>query len=122
MWLTESGYGDTVREAWMTHMLYSSSQIVLEKIKLCEEKLMEWSKRSFGSVKKQIEEKSKLLERAEFVAAQGANFEAVRILRVEVNELLEKESLMWQQRARALHLKSGDSNTRFFHNKASQRF
>ena len=27
-----------------------------------------------------------------------------------------------QQRARALHLKSGDSNTHFFHNKASQRF
>ena len=48
---------------------YSSSQMVLEKIKLCEEKLMEWSKRTFGSVKKQIEEKSKLLERAEFVAA-----------------------------------------------------
>lgn len=29
---------------------------------------------------------------------------------------------MWQQRARALHLKCGDNNTRFFHNKASQRF
>ena len=39
-----------------------------------------------------------------------------------MNELLDKESLMWQQRARALHLKSGDNNTRFFHNKASQRF
>ena len=122
MWLIESGCGDTVREAWMTHMPYSSSQIVLEKIKLCEEKLMEWSKRSFGSVKKQIEEKSKLLERVEFAAAQGADLEAVRILRVEINELLEKESLMWQQRARALDLKSGDNNTRFFHNKASQRF
>ena len=94
MWLTESGCGDTVREAWMTHMPYSSSQIVLEKIKLCEEKLMEWSKRSFGSVKKQIEEKSKLLERVEFAAAQGADLEAVRILKVEINELLEKESLM----------------------------
>ena len=41
---------------------------------------------------------------------------------MEVNELLDKESLMWQQRARALHLKCGDQNTRFFHNKASQRF
>ena len=41
---------------------------------------------------------------------------------MEVNELLDKESLMWQQRARALHLKCGDQNTQFFHNKASQRF
>ncbi|KAK9986185.1 hypothetical protein SO802_031136 [Lithocarpus litseifolius] len=41
---------------------------------------------------------------------------------MEVNELLDKESLMWQQRARALHLKCGDNNTQFFHNKASQRF
>ena len=95
---------------------------MLEKIKLCGDKLMEWSKRSFGSVKKQIEEKSKLLEMAEYATAQGADYEAVRILRLEMNELLDKESLMWQQQARSLHLKSGDSNTRFFHNKASQRF
>ena len=122
IWLTKNGCGDTVREAWMTHMPHSSYRLVLEKIKLCEEKLVEWSKHSFGSVKKQIEEKSKLLKRAEYAAAQGADYEAVRILRVEMNELLHKESLMWQQRARVLHLKSGDSNTRFFHNKASQRF
>ena len=32
---------------------------------------------SFGSVKKQIEEKSKLLERAEHAAAQGDDYEAV---------------------------------------------
>ena len=73
-------------------------------------------------MRKQLEEKSKFLEKAEFAAAQGADYETLRLLRVEVNELLDKESLMWQQRARALHLKCGDKNTRFFHNKASQRF
>ena len=95
MWLKEHGYGDTVRVAWLTHLPLSSSQLVLEKIKLCGDKLMEWSKHSFGSVKKLIEEKSKVLERAKFVAAQGANYKAIRILRLEMNELLDKESLMW---------------------------
>ena len=52
MWLTERGCGDTIREAWQTQMPHSSYQLVVEKIKLCEEKLVEWSKRSFGSVKK----------------------------------------------------------------------
>ena len=79
-----------------------------EKIKLCGIKLMEWSKQSFGSVRKQLEEKSKLLEKVESAEARGADYKTVRLLKMEVNELLDKESLMWQQRARALHLKCGD--------------
>ena len=46
----------------------------------------------------------------------------VRVIQVEVNELLEKESLMWQQRARMFFLKSGDRNTRYFHNKVSHKY
>ena len=122
MWLKESGCGDTVKEAWLSPSPVSSSPLLHDKIKLCGIRLMEWSKRSFGSVRKQLGEKSKLLENAEFAAARGADYEPVRLLKLEVNELLDKESLMWQQRARALHLKCGDQNTRFFHNKASQRF
>ncbi|XP_075666319.1 uncharacterized protein LOC142636117 [Castanea sativa] len=119
VWLKEHGCRDIVGAAWVTSLPLSTSPSVHEKIKLCGDKLMEWSKCSFGRVKNQIEEKSKLLERAEFKAALGADYETVRILRLEVNDLLDKEILMWQQWARALHLKFDDSNTSFFHNKAS---
>ena len=95
MWLKENGCGDTVKAVCLSPFPISSSSLMHEKIKFCGVKLMEWSKQSFGSVRKQLEEKSKLLEKAEFAAARGANYETIRLLRFEVNELLDKESLMW---------------------------
>ena len=69
-----------------------------------------------------MEEKSKLLAKVEIAITMGVDYDIVRILMLEVAELMDVESLMWQQRSRALHLRSGDSNTQFFHNKESQRY
>lgn len=55
---------------------------------------MEWSRHSFGSFKRQLEEKSRLLEKAEVAIALGADYEVVRMLKLEMNDLLDKESLM----------------------------
>lgn len=49
--------------------------------------------------RKQLEEKSKILEKVEAVATTRVDYEVVRLLKVEVNEFLDKESLMWQQRS-----------------------
>ena len=43
-------------------------------------------------------------------------------LKSEVNEFLHMEEQMWQQRSRTQWLVSGDSNTKYFHNRASQCF
>ena len=83
---------------------------------------MEWSQTSFGSIKRQLAGASKLLVLAEEAVARGGSYDQVRILKLEINELLDKESMMWIQRARAMYLQSSDSNTRFFHSKASQRY
>lgn len=45
----------------------------------------------------------------------------IETLRKEINELLTKEEVMWNQRSRALWMKCGDRNTGFFHATASQR-
>ena len=96
--------------------------LLSEKLKRCADHLTEWSKQLFGCIQKQLEDKNKQLTQVEYAVALGADYEIVKALKGEINDLLDKENLMWQQRSKALYLKSGDSNTSFFHNRASHTF
>ena len=93
---------------------------LFEKIKSCRARLVAWSKSAFGNTKVRLTEKQKELEE---LVKQGyaPNFERIKILRREVNELIHHEEVFWRQQSRSLWLPAGDKNTSFFHQRASQR-
>ena len=123
MWLSNWGCSDTVICTWGNSAPDTTMAQDAGKIKLCGDRLSIWSKKSFGCIKKMLETKSKMLAKAELAAARGGgDYALVKALQLEVNALLDKESQMWEQRARALFLKCSDRNTSYFHSKASHRY
>ena len=69
---------------------------VAGKVQNCGEKLTEWSKNSFGNVKRVLEAKMNLLSKVEMDAARGGHPLRVKSLQIEINNMLDKENLMWQ--------------------------
>ena len=71
VWLQDRGCNDTITSAWGPSIIGAIMPEVAGKVQACGEKLTEWSKNSFGSVRKMLEEKRKLLSRAELDATKG---------------------------------------------------
>nr|XP_023914855.1 uncharacterized protein LOC112026402 [Quercus suber] len=123
MWLSDGGFSETMKSAWGQSSPNASMPLVAGKLKTCRDKLLTWSRQSFGSIKKLIDIKTKRLNRTEIEVAKGkGDANVIQALQAKINVLLDKESQMWHQRSRALFLKCGDCNTSYFHSKASHRF
>ena len=123
MWLEEEGCRDTVEAAWGCDVPGQAMARVDGKITHCQAKLKWWSRMAIGNITRLLKEKKKeLLRKAEEAAIAGRSMNRVLRLKKEINDLLSKEEKMWKQRSRALWLHEGDSNTRYFHSKASHRF
>ena len=92
---------------------------LIKKIERCGIELKKWSVRSFGSVRKELDQKKKEIVQVEKEAMRsGLNFR-VRELMLELNKLKDKESRMWLQRSKVQWAKHGDRNSKYFHARAT---
>ena len=97
MWMTEKGCNETIEVVWSERSTnpWDTRAIkkILKKIYECGNELSQWSKKCFGSVRKELEKKK--LKVAEQVALRIEDSSHMRFLESEVNMLLDKETKMW---------------------------
>ncbi|XP_075656619.1 uncharacterized protein LOC142626791 [Castanea sativa] len=104
MWLSNTRCGEIVEAVWRNE----EDGDTMKKMEKCSKALEEWEKNEFGSIRRELEDKKKLLARIEAKTMRGGDNSRLRELKAEIHDLMDKETRMWCQRSRVLWLKNGD--------------
>ena len=119
--MTHPDCENIIRESWsQAHPRGSPIYCLFEKIKKCPLDLIAWSRRTFGNTRTMLDAKQG--ELADLIRGGfGQNMERINGVKEEIREILHYEEVFWRQRSRSIWLPAGDKNTKFFHQRASQR-
>ena len=120
-WVAHPDCDRVIHESWRLPVRNGSPMFKLfERIKQCRHALVEWSRTTLGNSKTKLEEKQAALEELSR-ENKAENMQRIRTLKSEINTILHQDELFWRQRSRSIWLPAGDKNTKFFHQRASQR-
>lgn len=114
-----------IRSSWSLPVTSSdATNVIGKKLKRLRKILGRWEK-NFSNIKSK---KFDLLSMIDFLkkAQERSMLDPVERTRLvnskkEINEIYNKEEIMWRQQSRCSRLKEGDLNTKFFHKVANYR-
>lgn len=118
MWQHHPKFNEVLKSAWASTGMGDN---IMEKMQKCGASLMSWANREFGSVKKKKKELYGRLHELQQADPNPVVMHEMRKTEMELDGVLKNEETMWLQRSRALWLQDGDKNTKFFHQKATNR-
>ena len=119
MWLRVDNFVDKVKKWWASYLFQGTPSFILAK-KL---DLKKWNEAEFGNVtfkKQDLWSKLNVLDSKEKTHRLTAKEKLDQTnLRTDIEKLTLMEEISWRQKFRVLHLKEGDTNTKFFHRMAN---